>query len=163
MQEFNSLLSTQLDAQRRYYEDVVKVIQMGNDDLLASVESAKSAVEDKEAELAASVAEADLIKVQIAEAEEKTVDLQKQKAMLEKLNTRLASEKETSKPTVDTKAEKRARAALIDDLKQQVRDLTFAVEAKAKIRGKMSSEDVEQSFSVMTTSAKPSRKKGKKS
>ena len=156
-------MSTQLDAQRRYYEDVVKVIQMGNDDLLASVESAKSAVEDKEAELAASVAEAELIKVQIAEAEEKTVDLQKQKAMLEKLNTRLASEKETSKPTVDTKAEKRARAALIDDLKQQVRDLTFAVEAKAKIRGKMSSEDVEQSFSVMTTSAKPSRKKGKKS
>ena len=83
--------------------------------------------------------------------------------MLEKLNSRLAAEKEGSKPTVDTKAEKRARAAMIDDLKQQVRDLTFAVEAKAKIRGKMSSEDVEQSFSVMTTSAKPSRKKGKKS
>ena len=120
---------------------------MGNDDLLASVESAKSAVEDKEAELAASVAEAELIKVQIAEAEEKTVDLQKQKAMLEKLNTRLASEKETSKPTVDTKAEKRARAALIEDLKQQVMRANcpgyfciFSAEAQCRSLHKMGGE-----------------------
>ena len=55
---------------------------------------------------------------------------------------------------------KKARAALIEDLKQQLRDLTFAVEAKRKLAKQMDASEVQGSVSLVTGAARS--KKGRK-
>lgn len=139
--EYNTLLTTQLESQRQYYEGLLATAaqeaEMGSK---AAASAEKSAAVANVAVNAAKRADKELkaIRKRCTGLEQECEALRKEKETLEELNRVLIENQDQLRAKLNAQAEEweqleKARMGEISELQEQVRDLMVFIEAKEKI------------------------------
>ncbi|XP_039971308.1 BRCA1-associated protein [Bactrocera tryoni] len=136
--EFTYLLTSQLDTQRKYYEDRLDRLEMEWRDFKAGADNDSSKVSALEQKVQTLTKEKQILERKLTQNATKLKDMQKQLAEEREFSKTLQSNHsswQTKYATLEKqyKEYKEAREAELNDVKEQLRDIMFYMQAQSKI------------------------------
>ncbi|GAX80832.1 hypothetical protein CEUSTIGMA_g8267.t1 [Chlamydomonas eustigma] len=148
-QEYNYLLTSQLDSQRAYYEGLLHAAECNAEQRVKEAKEEASQLEATAARALELAKEADRKKQSV---DKKLVDagvaaqrLMEEKEFLRSLNdTLLSNQRDFQNQLKNAKAEVAAKEANIKDLQEQVRDLMFFLEAQKVVQTASEGNELQQ-------------------
>lgn len=157
--EFNALLSSQMTAQRKYYEERTQELEQQHgkrlDELVEKKQEQTALAEDarrRMEELGAQITE---IESTIAATNAEEEVLRRQKKQLEVLNERISGEQKAFEDKADgererKKAAKQRRDSEVADLQQQVKDLELYIQMRRRCEASGDAAELQGSHMVIT-------------
>jgi len=170
--EYTYLLTSQLEDQRRYYEKKLGRIEEAAGHELSELTHRAKMTEDEKHSLNE---ELELVKREKVKMESKFNQLSQK---LSKLSTELTEEKQLNKSLrenqddwqhklkrteIELNVTKEMKDKEISDLKEQVRDLMFFLEAKDKVQESEFKDEIEEGNIIVAENAQPAARKTSKS
>jgi len=164
--DFNMLLASQMTAQRKYYEEEMRMLE-GKQKLelkelshqRIEVEAAIAAAHEEISRRAEANAAIDL---QVAELASEEAKMRKKIQTLEGLNKALSAEQQKVEDQAAGKEEQRKAARKqrdkqVEELQQQIRDLELYVQMQKRCAGKVDTAEIQGSHTIITESASRGR------
>ncbi|XP_054747900.1 BRCA1-associated protein [Anastrepha obliqua] len=145
--EFTYLLTSQLDTQRKYYEDRLDRLEKEWRDFKSGADNASSKVGALEQKVQTLTKEKQALERKLAQNNTKLKELQKQLAEESEFSKTLQinhSSWQTKYATLENqyKEYKEAREAELNDVKEQLRDIMFYMQAQSKIAESDMKDDI---------------------
>ena len=165
--EYNFLLTSQLQAQRQYYEDQLESIRKETSceiQLLKKRAEKYEEVKSNYEKLSKQKKEEDK---KSAQMKEKLLSVIKDNSFLKQVNQQMTDNQDKWKTEIEKmkeqfKKKEENTAKEISDLKEQVRDLMFFIEAQKTVEKKEMGEIKDGDVVVVPNVAKPPLKKGRR-
>ncbi len=157
--EYNTLLTSQLEVQRQYFESRVEEVVMEaasqSEQISQQLSAAQQELEHVRGALAEKEREADVARKRAAVATNTAKALQEEVSLLRELNNAMEANQEQwhAKVAASSAAAGQSQAAAqaeIEELKAQVRDLMFSLEARAKIEASPDAAEIREGVTLVT-------------
>jgi len=170
--EFNSLLSSQMTAQRRYYEERQRELEVKHSQRMREAEAHRlklaEAADDAQRRLQEAIKVNEQLKQNVNEALAAQELATRQAKQLEVLNQKISGEQRQFEDRQEDAREqqrliRRQRAQEVEELQQQMRDLELYLKMRKKCEASTDEADIQGSHVVVTEGATRRGRGGRRS
>jgi len=169
--EFNALLSSQMTAQRHYFDELRQELEMRNCQEMQELEEqrlhAVAAADEVQRDLDAMLAEAAGVEKRIAEAAAAEALAQRQRQQLETLNSRISGEQQLYEERQGDKEEQKKAARQhrdreVAELQQEIKDLELFLQMRHRCQSSVDAAELQESHLLVTDSGLAKGRSGRK-